>query len=126
MASGSTTEERQRARPGDTLVDPHHQTFTRAVTIGADPCWVWEWIAQFGLGRAGFYSYELLERVVGIPVRNVEELLPHLQKIEVGDEVKQGELLAGVGASGEVSGPHLHFETRINNRPYDPNQFFPL
>ena len=85
---GSTPEERQRAWPGDTLVDPHHQTFTRAVTIGADPCWVWEWIAQFGLGRAGFYSYELLERVVGIPVRNVEEVLPHLQKIEVGDEVK--------------------------------------
>ena len=34
---------------------------------------------QFGLGRAGFYSYELLERVTGIPVRNVESVMPTMQ-----------------------------------------------
>lgn len=38
--------------------------------------------------------------------------------VEVGDEVEQGQLLAGVGASGEVSGPHLHLEVRVGNNNY--------
>jgi hypothetical protein len=39
--------------------------------------------------------------------------------VEVGDEVQQGQLIAGVGDSGEVSGPHLHFEVRIGSNSYD-------
>jgi hypothetical protein len=39
------------------------------------------------LGRAGFYSYELLERIVGTPVRNVESIVPSFQSLAVGDEV---------------------------------------
>jgi len=39
--------------------------------------------------------------------------------VEVGDEVHQGQLIAGVGNSGEVSGPHLHFEVRIGSNHYD-------
>ncbi len=38
--------------------------------------------------------------------------------VEVGDDVEQGQLLAGVGASGEVSGPHLHLEVRVGNNNY--------
>ena len=38
--------------------------------------------------------------------------------VEVGEHVAQGELIAGVGASGEVSGPHLHLEVRIGNNNY--------
>ena len=35
-----------------------------------------------------------------------------------GDYVDQGQLLAGVGSSGEVSGPHLHFEVRVGVNKY--------
>jgi murein DD-endopeptidase MepM/ murein hydrolase activator NlpD len=38
--------------------------------------------------------------------------------VEVGDQVEQGQLIAGVGASGEVSGPHLHFEVRVGENNY--------
>lgn len=38
--------------------------------------------------------------------------------VEVGEYVQQGQLLAGVGASGEVSGPHLHLEVRIGENNY--------
>jgi hypothetical protein len=38
--------------------------------------------------------------------------------VEVGDKVDQGQLIAGVGASGEVSGPHLHLEVRIGSNNY--------
>lgn len=38
--------------------------------------------------------------------------------VEVGDIVEQGQLIAGVGASGEVSGPHLHMEVRVGENNY--------
>jgi hypothetical protein len=38
--------------------------------------------------------------------------------VEVGDVVRQGQLIAGVGASGEVSGPHLHLELRVGENNY--------
>lgn len=38
--------------------------------------------------------------------------------VQVGDTVNQGQLIAGVGSSGEVSGPHLHFEVRVGQNIY--------
>jgi murein DD-endopeptidase MepM/ murein hydrolase activator NlpD len=38
--------------------------------------------------------------------------------VSVGDVVQQGQLLAGVGSSGEVSGPHLHLEVRVGLNVY--------
>lgn len=84
---GSTSSERSAAWPGDRFVDDPEVISTRAVSIMAPPETVWPWIAQFGLGKAGFYSYELLERIVGIPVRNIESVLPQFQRVDVGDEV---------------------------------------
>ena len=39
--------------------------------------------------------------------------------VEAGDFVEQGQLIAGVGDSGEVSGPHLHLEVRVGTNHYD-------
>ncbi len=39
--------------------------------------------------------------------------------VEVGDHVERGQLIAGVGASGEVSGPHLHLEVRVGANGYN-------
>ena len=46
----------------------------------------------------------------------------HLSKIGVrkGQTVKQGDNLGAVGATGWATGPHLHFEFRINGRHVDP------
>ena len=85
---GSHVQEREREWPGDRFVSPNHQTYTRAIGIRAPAEAVWPWIVQFGLGRAGFYSYELLERMVGIPVVNVESIEPTLQSLAVGDEIR--------------------------------------
>ena len=84
---GSLPKERLRAWPGDEFVLPEHTTYTRAVTIHASASDVWPWLVQFGLGRAGFYSYELLERLVGIPVKNVESIVPDYQDLAAGDEI---------------------------------------
>ena len=85
---GSLSLERERIFPGDQLVSPDHKTYTRTITIAASAETVWRWIVQFGLGRAGFYSYELLERLIGIPVTNVESIEPTMQSLAVGDKIR--------------------------------------
>lgn len=49
----------------------------------------------------------------------------HLSKIlvNVGDEVRPGQKIAEIGATGLVTGSHLHWEMRINGVPVDPMQW---
>lgn len=51
---------------------------------------------------------------------NVYTLYAHTLElfVEEGDYVEEGQLIAGVGASGEVSGPHLHIEVRVGENNY--------
>lgn len=50
-------------------------------------------------------------------------LYAHCSKIYVkkGQSIKQGQLIGKVGSTGNVTGPHLHFEIRRNNRYVDPD-----
>lgn len=41
--------------------------------------------------------------------------------IRAGVRVKQGDLIGYVGATGQATGPHLHYEFHANGRPIDPN-----
>ncbi|MER1968764.1 peptidoglycan DD-metalloendopeptidase family protein [Castellaniella sp. GW247-6E4] len=40
--------------------------------------------------------------------------------LKKGDRIQQGQLIGYVGSTGWATGPHLHYEFRINNRPVDP------
>ena len=49
----------------------------------------------------------------------------HLSAVEVtpGQQVAEGETIGLVGATGRATGPHLHYETRIDGEPVDPMRF---
>lgn len=84
---GATPEEVGRGMPGDEVVPAPTFNATRAVTVEATPEAIWPWIVQIGFGRAGWYTYDLLDNMGR---RSAEELIPELQHIEVGDLVPMG------------------------------------
>ncbi len=51
----------------------------------------------------------------------------HLSKIEVevGDSLTRGQMIAFVGSTGRSTGPHLHYELRLNDKPINPRRFLP-
>ena len=49
----------------------------------------------------------------------------HMSRLDVrrGDKVEAGATLGGLGSTGRSTGPHLHFEVRLNNRAVNPRPF---
>ena len=94
---GATAHERRRWLPGDDIVEPVMTHHTRAVTIDAPPEAVWPWVVQLGDRRAGFYSYDWIERFV-FPgtvhyiegTHSATRIHPELQDVEVGDRINTG------------------------------------
>src|ERR1700730_4293042 len=85
---GATDEELDGLLPGDELVSHADVTATRAVTVRARAADVWPWIAQLGQGRAGFYSYDFLENLIGCDIHSADRIVPEWQSVEIGAKVK--------------------------------------
>lgn len=87
-AWGSTLDELTMPLPGDRPNrDPAFEV-QHAVTIDAPPAAVWSWLVQLGQDRAGFYSYDWLERAFGAHIDNVLEIRPEWQTRRAGDFVR--------------------------------------
>jgi len=71
-------------------------------------------------GRRGQYGNLVILKHPG----GYQTYYGHLSKIHErlrqGTEVSQGSLIGLVGSTGLATGPHLHFEMRINDRPINP------
>ena len=70
----------------------------------------------------GYGNYIIIQHDAGL-----KSLYGHLLAIGVkeGDQVKRGQLIGLVGSTGNSTGPHTHFEVRIDNSPVDPMQMLP-
>lgn len=70
--------------------------------------------------ESGYGNVLVLDHGFGIKTR-----YGHLAKIDVhlGDRVKRGQFVAAVGNTGRSTGPHLHYEVRVNGVPENPRKF---
>jgi hypothetical protein len=67
--------------PGDSLLPRAQYRCTRAITVCAPPEEVWPWLVQVGVGRAGWYSDDLLDNFAR---PSATQVIPSLQDIHVG------------------------------------------
>ncbi len=56
--------------------------------IDAPPAAIWPWLVQMGPGRGGAYTYAWIERRLGIDIQNTDRIIPELQDLKVGDEIR--------------------------------------
>jgi len=74
--------------PGDDIVAKPNWQYTQAISINASPGEIWQWLAQMGQGRGGFYSFELLKNMIGCDIHNADHIRPEFQHLGIGDSIK--------------------------------------
>ena len=119
---GASDIEARMALPGDAIVPLATQQKTRAITIDAGVDVVWPWLAQVGQDRGGFYSFDLLENMIGCRMPTVDVLRPEKQMWSLGDKLWMypPERAGGVGFAtlrSYVPGRALGFGTRVVGTP---------
>ena len=72
-------------------------------------------------GGSGYGNFVVIDHGDG-----VSTLYAHAKNVyvSVGDTVSSGDHIADVGSTGTSTGPHLHFEVRINGSVTDPMAYF--
>jgi hypothetical protein len=90
LSWGATSEDVDRAMPGDELLVDADLISTRAITIDAPPSDVWPWLVQMGSGKGGVYTYDWIENLFGLHMHSVDVVLPQFQDREVGDTEQLG------------------------------------
>lgn len=78
-------------------------------------------VEKVSFGNKGYGNHLIVNHGNGI-----KTLYAHCKSIKVKENqtVKQGASIAQVGSTGQSTGPHLHFEIRINDVKKDPLKFF--
>ena len=80
-AWGVDPVETEEPLTGDELIAEPMATETRGVTIDAPVSQVWPWLVQMGFGRAGWYSFDSMDK----RYKSADSILPEFQKLEPGE-----------------------------------------
>lgn len=77
-------------------------------------------VVTFAGAKSGFGIIVQLDHGYGL-----ETVFAHSQlaRVKKGQKVKRGHIIAQVGNTGYSTGPHLHYEVRVNGTPVDPLYF---
>lgn len=81
-----TPTEKKRVFHGDDWIKPgeRHLRYDSGITINATPEKIWPYIRQCGQDRAGWYSFDWLERLFTFDIHNHYDIHPEWQDFEVG------------------------------------------
>jgi len=79
-------------------------------------------VALVGSSSSGYGNYVVIAHSGGL-----DTLYGHLSTavVKVGQLVTQGQPIGLEGSSGNSTGPHLHYELRINQKPINPAPYLP-
>jgi murein DD-endopeptidase MepM/ murein hydrolase activator NlpD len=96
-----------------------HNGIDYAAPIGTPVRTVGDGVVEFAGWQNG-YGNTIIVRHNG----NRTTLYAHLSRSDVrkGQRVEAGQRIGAVGRTGWATGPHLHFEFRVNDRHVDPRQ----
>jgi hypothetical protein len=97
---GATDAEVHGPMPGDEVVRRAQFNATRAISIDAPPDQVWPWIVQLGYGRAGFYTYDLIDNA---GQWSAERILEEYQHPAAGDLMPMFKDLGGLAIAYTVT-----------------------
>jgi murein DD-endopeptidase MepM/ murein hydrolase activator NlpD len=80
-------------------------------------------VVAVGHTASGYGNYVVIAHGAGI-----ETLYGHLlvTKVSFGDPVSRGQVIGLEGSTGFSTGPHVHFELRVNNAVLDPMPYLPI
>jgi len=88
---GATDKEASARLPGDELLEHADGVSTRAIDIDAPPADVWPWLAQMGPSpRGGAYTYDWIERLLGLNMHSTGRVLTEFQHPQVGETFSLG------------------------------------
>jgi murein DD-endopeptidase MepM/ murein hydrolase activator NlpD len=99
-----------------------HKGVDLAADIGAPVRVVAPGTVVFADPYAGYGNFVVVEHNLGVTTHygHCDEI-----KVKPGQKVNAGDIIATIGNTGLSSGPHLHFELRINGEPKNPENFIP-
>ena len=84
---GATPDEIASALPGDELCPAARISATRSIDLASPPDEVFPWLRQMGFGRAGWYSYDLLDN---LGRRSARSVVDEWQDVSAGDSIPGG------------------------------------
>jgi hypothetical protein len=119
---GATEFEVERPLPGDELVPEPQICSTRAIEVAAPPERVWPWLMQLGWGRAGLYSFDGLENLIGCDLHSAESLLEDVAPLEVGGLVRAGPPGYPAWRVVQIAEPHHLVLLAVDPRAPDTGQ----
>ena len=114
-------EELIKDLPGNDYINPDELKMHagRAITIDAPPEKVYPYLKQLGCHKAGFYSYEYLERFFGYHIYNDYTIEEKWQDTKVGDWIPYRQNGAGTGVYGMKENEYLLTGTDSRKQPTD-------
>ena len=77
---------------------------------------------QFAGWKSGYGRFVLVKHKNGLSTAYAHAS-KFAKNLKVGSKVKQGDIIAYVGRTGHATGPHLHYEVRVNGKQVNPIEF---